>query len=83
MRFQTLTISSSPVSLTVPSGVTSATITIETANIRYRTDGSAPTTTEGHLAIPGDVIILETREEVTNFQAIRVTTDATIQSTVK
>ena len=33
-----------------------AVMTVETAPIRYRDDGTAPTSTEGHLLMPGDVL---------------------------
>ena len=49
-----------------------AVITIETAAIRFRTDGAAlPTSTTGHEAFPpGDVINLESKVEIANFNAI-------------
>lgn len=48
-----------------------ATITVETAQLRFRTDGTAPTSSEGHLAGVGDVIELTDRGECDNFRAIR------------
>lgn len=33
--------------------------TVETGNIRFRTDGTAPTATEGHLLYLGDVLTIE------------------------
>lgn len=46
-------------------------ITVETAAVRFRTDGTNPTATEGHELEPGDQLLLETSKEVLNFKAIR------------
>ena len=43
-------------STTFRNKVKHALMTVETANVRWRTDGTAPTTTEGHLAYTGDVL---------------------------
>lgn len=48
-----------------------AVITVETAAIRFRTDGTNPTASEGHSAEPGDVIILGDRKQCAAFRAIR------------
>jgi len=59
-----------------------ATITVETAQLRFRTDGTAPTSSEGHLAGVGDVIELTDRGECDNFRAIRTgASSATIKIT--
>ena len=39
-------------------------ITVEVASIRYRDDGSDPTSSIGHLVFIGDTISLESRETV-------------------
>lgn len=46
-----------------------ATIYVDVAAIRFRTDGTAPTATTGTPAVPGDVIKL-TDGELPDFQAI-------------
>ena len=46
-------------------------LTVETAQIRFTYDGTAPTTTLGHLAEPGDVIKLDSAQSIKNFLAIR------------
>ncbi len=46
-------------------------ITVETAQIRFTYDGTAPTTTLGHLADPGDVVKLDSPQSIKNFRAIR------------
>lgn len=59
-----------------------ATITVETNPIRFTLDGSAPTASLGHLASAGDIIELQSAEEVREFQAIRQgAADATLMVT--
>jgi len=48
-----------------------AVITVENARIRYRYDGTNPTTAEGHLVGAFSVIILTTTTSIQNFRAIR------------
>lgn len=48
-----------------------AALTLETAQIRWRADGTAPTSTEGHLMEVGDEITLEGIATIGNFKAIR------------
>lgn len=50
---------------------TKAFITVETAQIRFTIDGTAPTTTAGHLADDGDTIVLDSAEDIAAFRAIR------------
>ena len=60
---------------------THALVTVETAAIRFRLDGTAPTATEGHIAEPGDIIELSERHEIVNFRGIRRDgTSATIRA---
>ena len=56
--------------LTVPQA-RCADITVETAQIRYTTDSTAPTSTTGRVANPTDYISLNNPEEIENFLAIR------------
>ncbi|KKL63450.1 hypothetical protein LCGC14_2174980 [marine sediment metagenome] len=46
-----------------------AVITVEDAHVRWRTDGTAPTQTVGHLTQIDGVIILETLSDIINFRA--------------
>ena len=48
-----------------------ALITAETAQVRFTIDGTAPTTTVGHLLNPGDVLKLDSNADITAFRAIR------------
>ena len=57
-------------------------ITVEDETIRFRLDGTAPTTTEGHKAIDGDSISLTGQNMMTDFRAIRDdAADATLRVT--
>lgn len=57
-----------------------AMITVETASIRYLTNGTNPTSTTGTQAYIGDKIELHNPTELENFRAIRTgSTSATLQ----
>lgn len=61
---------------------TKAFITVETAQIRFTIDGTAPTTTVGHLLNIGDILELDSAEDIAAFRAIRTgTASATIHCT--
>ena len=72
-----ISIGTAATSLTVasyaPSGSTpaqAAIITCETGQIRYRYDGTAPTSTTGHLLSPGGSVIIHDSKNIEQFQAI-------------
>lgn len=70
--YQQLTVSTSAVSLTIPATsnvATFALIRCSTANIRWRDDGTAPTSTVGEPLNAGE--ILEYDGQLSKFQAIR------------
>lgn len=46
---------------------------VDTAQIRYRIDGTAPTSSVGIVGNPGDVIPLDGADVLRNFRAIRTT----------
>lgn len=48
-----------------------AVITVETAQIRYRYDGGAPTDAVGHILNSGDVVTLIGYAAINQFRAIR------------
>lgn len=48
-----------------------ALVTLETAEVRYRYDGTAPTAAVGHILSPGQAILLTGLPTITNFRAIR------------
>lgn len=59
-----------------------AIFTVETDQIRFTYDGSTtPTNTVGHLVEAGDRVVIEGIKNVSNFRAIRVTSDASIKCT--
>ena len=51
--------------------VTEVDCTLETAQIRFRVDGTDPTSTEGHILNVGSSIKLTNRAEIAKFKAIR------------
>ena len=73
-----LAVSSSAVTLTVPSGANVAQVYVRGASITYTTDGTAPTATKGIQADPGDTIMLDSAAEVAACKMIRVSSDATV-----
>lgn len=61
---------------------TKAFITVETAQIMFTLDGTAPTTTVGHLLNVGDILKLDTAADLASFRAIRTgATSGVIQCT--
>lgn len=57
-------------------------ISVEDNNIRFRVDGTAPTTTEGFIAYVGDVIMIEGITDCRNFQFIATTGSAVLKSNI-
>lgn len=57
-------------------------VSVETARIRYRIDGTDPTSTVGHILDPMDTLVLEGFSQLNNFKAIRTgATSGTLQVT--
>lgn len=54
--FEQVTVDDTATALTVPAAATRADIGVETASIRYRDDGTDPTTTAGILLEDGDIL---------------------------
>jgi hypothetical protein len=52
-------------------GATGAMISIEAANVRFRLDGTSSTTLVGHIAFNGDMIYLDSTDEIEKFSVIR------------
>lgn len=78
---EVLTVSGTPVKLT-PSAYAgptlTATISVETASIRFWVDGGIPTITEGILLVAGDVLELDSIAEISKFTALAIAADATL-----
>ena len=58
-----------------------ARIEIRGAQVSFRTDGGVPTSAIGHYLNHGDVLYLESKEDITNFYVINVNTPATLVAT--
>lgn len=57
-------------------------ITTETADVRYRYDGTDPTTTEGHLAVSGSTLVVTGINNIRRLRFIRTAaTSATLRVT--
>lgn len=76
--FETITVANSAIGCTAatanPSnapGAVRAVMTLETAQIRYRYDGTDPTSTVGHLLEIGETLVLEGADNIRRFKAIR------------
>lgn len=73
---QTLTVSTSVVTLTVPTGATHALASIEGADVRAWEDGTNPTATSGLLLVAGTVVEFD---NLATLKLIRAgATDATV-----
>ena len=70
---QALTVDSTAggVTLTIPSRAVGANCRLETAQIRFTLDGTAPTTTVGTLLEIGEILDLHGQDELNGFKAIR------------
>ncbi len=92
LDYATLTVSSTAVDLTSASPAINSTglatrvkraiITVETDQVRWRADGTAPTASEGHLLSPGDNLQFLNKNYETvlnNLKFIRVSADAALK----
>lgn len=79
VNYESITVADSAIGLTasIITGITDITKTVksvvcrlETAEIRFRVDGSDPTNTEGVLLEVGEIVTLE-GNDITQFKAIR------------
>lgn len=52
-------------------GAARVVITVETAQLRYRYDGTDPTSSEGHILNINDVLVLVGPDAMKNFRGIR------------
>ena len=70
--------SSTVVTLTVPTTAMVAEIYVRTASVVFTRDGTDPTATQGIQADSGDIIVLNSRDELDRFEVIAVSTTATL-----
>lgn len=63
-------------------GASSAFLTNETSQIRFRYDGVAPTSTVGHILEAGGILVLNGQQQMKDFKCIRTgSTSSTISIT--
>lgn len=84
--YESITVSSTAKRLTlaniyVTPPAKAAIVSVDSAPIRWRDDGTDPTSSEGHFAIPtGEPIVLDNANRMVDFRAIRQSsTDASIR----
>ena len=85
LNYETITVADTAIGITASTMIANsenyAVLTVETATIRFTTDGTTPTSTVGHLAQPGSKITLDTAAELNAFRAIRTTgTSASVRA---
>src|SRR3990167_8151580 len=70
--YESVTVSTTAVELTdaTKASATFATITCEGAIVRFRLDGTAPTASVGHELFAGDILELDSGDQVTKAQFI-------------
>jgi hypothetical protein len=76
--FQTITVGAAAGGLTVPQKAVMAILIVETANIRYRDDGTDPTAAVGMLVAAGAQGVTVCTGALSTIRLIRVTVDATV-----
>ena len=72
--YQQITSLSSATGLTVPKNANVAIVQVEGAPIRWRDDGTDPTSSVGMLLYPGNVVQLNVEDQLANFSAIQTAT---------
>ena len=85
LNYETITVADTAIGITASTMIANSenygVLTVETATIRFTTDGTTPTATVGHLASPGDVIELDTASEVNALRMFRTTgTSASVRA---
>lgn len=75
--YQQLTVTSA-VGLTAPSGTNRAIVQAETGDIRYRDDGTNPTTSVGMYLVAGNYVELQSEGVIKGFKMIAVTGSVTV-----
>jgi hypothetical protein len=74
--YQALTVSTSVVTLTVPAGANACVITVETATVRYRSDGTDPTSTTGAILFQNASAVFKGIALMKALEFIRISTAA-------
>ena len=74
LQYETITVANTTIGFTaskITAPVSEAVCTLETAQIRFRVDGTDPTSSEGHLLETGQKWSSVNAVEIGNFRAIR------------
>lgn len=74
VKYEAITVADTAIGLTaanIKADTTRVYCTLETAQIRFRTDGTAPTSTTGHLLESGAALELYSYDDIVKFKAIR------------
>lgn len=66
---------------TTSGGASAAFITNSGASIRYRYDGTSPSSTVGHILADGGILVLNGQNQMENFKCTRVSSDSEISVT--
>ncbi len=69
--YESLTVDDTAGGFTYSGSAIKAIITCEDAQVRFRTDGTSPTASEGHILNEEDTLILDSNEDILAFEAIR------------
>ena len=70
--YEQLTVANSSVGFaSIPINTNKAVVIVETATIRYRDDGTAPTSSVGTKQFVNSTLILDGRDKIDSFRAIR------------
>lgn len=82
IAFEALAVAGTAVGFTAATfeGAYSAIARVEGAQVRYRTDGIAPTATVGMIADPGDVIHVASSRDLQAIRFIRIGASATVNA---
>ncbi|MCB7129290.1 MAG: hypothetical protein J3T61_07120 [Candidatus Brocadiales bacterium] len=72
-----LAVSTSVVTLTVPTAANTAELYVRTNSMVFTRDGTDPTATKGIQADVGDIIVLNSRDELDRFKIIRESANGT------
>ena len=70
--------SATAVTLTLPDAANCAEIYVRTASAVFTRDGTTPTATKGTQADAGDIIVLNSRRDMSTFKIIAVSTTLTL-----
>lgn len=74
LQYETITVANTAIGFTaskITTPVSEAVCTLETAQIRFRVDGTDPTSSEGHLLETGQKWSSVNAVEIGNFRAVR------------